>query len=644
MSLRLRSIGSKLFWAIGVPGLIVAIAGVWLFWREADTAVTDTSRTEALSVGELVASSFSLGTRQGEEAAHLAHQPVTELVRSDWRLFQHLRTLRVVDGNGVVRWSRNVEEEGKPVDGDVAPAPASGEPARISVVWGQVEAVRSLGGAECAGCHEGNSGHVGTLQVVVAQPELHDRVASVFGRALTSVLILFGVLLLLTAVSLHVFLNWPLSRLASVMRRAEEGDFLVRAEVKSSDELGSLAESFNRMLARITSMKADEIDKDRDLQLAQEELSLKQTLEATNKKLEQRVLEQSLLFEVSRSLTSTLELHELFARIGTQVAERLGIPQFSIMLARNEKLVVKSAWPRGSGKEGLTFDMGEGACGRAARTQTAVYIPDLRSDSQVYLRRPDESVHGSLLVVPMVHKGSLLGVINLERPAIDAFSREEIELLGAVADLAAIATKNALLHEETVELSITDPLTGAANRRQLFARLELEVARALRYESPLSVLMIDIDHFKLLNDLQGHRTGDIVLRKVCDLLKEATRKVDTLARYGGEEFMIVLPQVGKKEALEAAEKLRRAVEDAAFEEGAQQPTGRITISIGVGSLHEDAKTLEQLVDCSDAALYASKRGGRNRATAFEPGMELHPGRERGPAAAKRRKTGEIPAA
>ena len=272
-----------------------------------------------------------------------------------------------------------------------------------------------------------------------------------------------------------------------------------------------------------------------------------------------------------------------------------------------------------------------------------MYIPDLQQDSEVYLRRPGEPVaSGTLLSMPMKHQESMLGIINFERPGIDAFTPEEIVLLGAVTDLAAVATKNALLHEETVGLSITDPLTGASNRRYLFGRLEMEVARSARYQTPLSVLMVDIDHFKHLNDTSGHRAGDVVLKKVCDLLRSATRKVDTLARYGGEEFMLILPQVSRAEALEVGEKLRRAIAEAPFEEGREQPLGRVTISVGAASLHLDAQTLEQLVDCADSALYASKRNGRNRCTAYEPGMEALPGRERGPLAAKRRRTGEVP--
>jgi diguanylate cyclase (GGDEF)-like protein len=221
------------------------------------------------------------------------------------------------------------------------------------------------------------------------------------------------------------------------------------------------------------------------------------------------------------------------------------------------------------------------------------------------------------------------------------FGPEEIELFGAVADQAALAVKNARLHAQTVELSITDPLTQVPNRRHLFAQLEGEIARANRFGTQLSFLMVDIDHFKKLNDSVGHRAGDQVLREVCTLMKQRVRKVDTLARYGGEEFAIILPQVTRAEAVEVAEKLRRTIEEAPMEHAKVQPGGRVTISVGVASLPIDATEQDKLVDCADSALYASKRLGRNLVTAYQTGMELHPGRERGPHA-QRRITGEIP--
>jgi diguanylate cyclase (GGDEF)-like protein len=215
-----------------------------------------------------------------------------------------------------------------------------------------------------------------------------------------------------------------------------------------------------------------------------------------------------------------------------------------------------------------------------------------------------------------------------------------MDFFSAVADQVGIAVQNARLHEQTVALSITDPLTGVPNRRHLFQQLEAELARARRFGTPLSMVMIDIDHFKHLNDAAGHSAGDDVLRQVCKLMRKSLRKVDTLARYGGEEFVVLLPQITREEAFEVAEKLRRGIAEGNVEHGATQPGGRVTISVGVATLPFDATEQAKLVDCADSALYASKRGGRNRVTAYQPGMENDPTRQRGPKA--RERSGEQP--
>lgn len=635
------TIGKKLLWAIGVPALIVSVAGVSFFWREASRAVETSLREEADAVAELVASSFTLA-HTGSGPAEDTHRSVTQVFRSDWPLFQYVQDMRVLDRTGKVRWSRRIEEEGAPLpDAEWMLARSS----RVEAFReGQTEILRPLGGVACAGCHEQHALKVGVLHLSINQPKLQQEVTDVFSAALAAVLIFGGVLALATGLSLRLFLTGPVRVLSKAMRRAEEGDLLVRARGEGDDEISQLGRSFNQMLARLTAMKAEEIDKNRDLQAAQDRLALQAELQDTNGQLEQRVRALTLLYDVARSFTSTLELHELLSRITQLVATRLGIPQFSVMLATSDgRLEVKSAWPANAGTEGQSFSFGEGACGMAAQSRTSVYLPDLGQEGAIYVRRRAAET-GSLFSVPMIHKDQVLGVLNFQRPEVNGFGQEEIDLLTAVADQAALAVQNAKLHEETVALSLTDALTGAPNRRFLFSRLEMEVARANRFGNQVSVLMIDIDHFKKLNDTAGHRTGDLVLRQVYERMAKLIRRVDTLARYGGEEFMVLLAQVPKAEATEVAEKLRRAVADANLEAGIGLPTGKVTISVGVANLPVDAVELERLVDCADSALYASKRGGRDRVTAYAPGMEQHPGRERGPHATKRPTTGPPQAA
>lgn len=493
----------------------------------------------------------------------------------------------------------------------------------------------------CRICQPGEN--IASLRIVGTALTWESQLVELLHQMWASALIFCLVFVLVLSLALRLSVAWPLRRLASLMRRAEKGDFLVRANSERSDEIGVLAQSFNTMLAAITSMKAVEIETHRDLQEAQAKLALQQALEATNTQLQIRLRELSTLFDVAKHLTSTLSLQELLDRITHLVTGRLEIPEFSIMLLNSVgRLEIRSQVPPSPHALQDGFEIGEGVCGQAAQTLQYCYVSDAESSETLYSVRPGRRSAGSLLSIPMTHAGTLLGVLNFERPEKASFSIEDINFLTAVADQAALAVMNAQLHEQTVELSLTDPLTGVHNRRHLFSQLDLEIARAQRFGQPLSMLMIDIDHFKKLNDASGHRAGDLVLCATAAILRNHVRKVDTVARYGGEEFVILLPQVTKQEAVDVAEKLRSMVEKTPSPYAQSQPGGIISISVGVSNFPQDARDRDFLVDAADASLYASKRGGRNRVTGYGAGMELHPGRERGPHAAKRARTTEIP--
>src|SRR5215217_7709313 len=446
------TVGRKLLWSIALPGLVVTLLGVGHFWREARVAVQDATQVESLALAEFVASTFLLPQGPGAPA----HGAVTEVLHSDTRLFRSVADVRVLTPDGRVRWSRAPSEIGT-VHPEASRLTRPG-PETARSANGVTEVVRPLGGPECGSCHSrGEVPGASVLQMRMTEPALHQQLRQVFGGALGSMAVFAIILALVIALSLHFNLTRPLRRLSAAMGRAEAGDLLVRADVRGTDEIARLGAAFNQMLARLTAMKAEEIDTHRDLELVKEKLTLKD-------ELEERLRELSLLFDVTRSLNSTLELDELLEGVTRLVVERLQIPEFSIMLVSAEgTLEVRQAWPEGRGSEGLVFSVGEGACGRAAQTHKAVYLPDVGDPTSIFARRGLEKnalVTGALLAVPMVHAGTLMGVVNFQRPLIASFSAGEIELLTAVADIAAAAVKNARLHAETVKLTMTDPLTG----------------------------------------------------------------------------------------------------------------------------------------------------------------------------------------
>jgi len=209
-----------------------------------------------------------------------------------------------------------------------------------------------------------------------------------------------------------------------------------------------------------------------------------------------------------------------------------------------------------------------------------------------------------------------LGLLLFARPTRLGFMAEERRLVIMAARLFASTLKKVMLFEQTKELAITDPLTQVYNRRHLQERLEQEVARAQRYSHPLTVLLIDIDHFKLFNDGNGHLQGDVALRQLAAVLRRHTRQADLVARFGGEEFVVVLPEIDAANGRAVAEKLRLTVEQIPFAGEETLPSGQLTISVGVATFPTEAQDAVQLLDLADRGLYLAKRRGRNRVGHF----------------------------
>ena len=167
-----------------------------------------------------------------------------------------------------------------------------------------------------------------------------------------------------------------------------------------------------------------------------------------------------------------------------------------------------------------------------------------------------------------------------------------------------------------MRFAFTDYLTGLRTRGYFEQQLELEVKRAERKRQKFSLLMIDIDHFKTLNDTFGHHVGDQVLRDVASILMKDMREVDTVARYGGEEFVMILPETTEVGAVYVAGRLRKSVESAKFFAGSPQAIQHLTISVGIAVFDTDAQFKRDLIEFADAALYSAKRTGRNRVVCY----------------------------
>jgi diguanylate cyclase (GGDEF)-like protein len=219
-------------------------------------------------------------------------------------------------------------------------------------------------------------------------------------------------------------------------------------------------------------------------------------------------------------------------------------------------------------------------------------------------------VYRSAIVAPLILSGRVLGVISLQSQNPYAFTPGELRLLDSFAATITVAIQNAMLHAEVQHMAVTDALTGLYNRRGFLDLGQREVERFQRFGRPLSLIMLDIDHFKEVNDAYGHASGDTVLRELSKSCRTIIRQVDIIGRYGGDEFVILLPETDTFMACEVADRLRREVESLAIRQ--DQAEIKTTISLGVSRALKDTQNLAELIERADAALYNAKHNGRNR--------------------------------
>jgi diguanylate cyclase (GGDEF)-like protein len=309
---------------------------------------------------------------------------------------------------------------------------------------------------------------------------------------------------------------------------------------------------------------------------------------------------------IARQTTALVQLDELLDTVCTLMLERFHIDQVAVLLMDGDRLYVSANYGKLTPILGNGDDVQEtGLAAKALQTGQTVVANDISSEPQ-YVPGCQETK--SEMCVPLIFFGEKLGVMALDCNRLNAFEQSDVQPLESVADICAAAIANARHFETTQQLAYLDGLTGIFNRRFFEMRIREELERSQRYNTSLSVVMLDIDYFKKLNDEFGHLLGDEVLKQVSSIFQQHLRKGDVVCRYGGEEFALLLPQTSGENAFEVAEKLRRTVETWHFP-GVPRP---VTISAGLADCPTFGKSRDDIVSAADSALYQAKLSGRNR--------------------------------
>ncbi len=339
--------------------------------------------------------------------------------------------------------------------------------------------------------------------------------------------------------------------------------------VDSEDELGDSAESFNRLIHTLSEVMAA----------------------------------QNHLQAFSEMLTSHLELDVLAGETLQALLRTTGAEGGAILTERNGELSVAAAYAISDASSLISNPLVLQTMNRTT-SQRIRFPEDIAMDGVLTSYRPRE-----ILIEPILYKQAIIGIIVLA--SMEAFSPKGLQRLAACGPILSMAMNNAITHQQMQQLAALDALTGIYNRRFGYNRAQEEFSRAVRGGSSLSLIMLDIDHFKAINDTYGHAVGDRILVQITKTVTGAIREGDLMIRCGGEEFLCVLPGANRQDAAYVAERIRVMVKDSVLHDGDQEI--RATISLGTVSYpNENVSDIQQLIKLADEAMYTAKKTGRNR--------------------------------
>jgi diguanylate cyclase (GGDEF)-like protein len=329
--------------------------------------------------------------------------------------------------------------------------------------------------------------------------------------------------------------------------------------------------------------------------------------------------------ELGKALTSSLQLDQVLRTIMEKIDEFLRPDNWSLLLLDEEKQELYFELAVGKASQALRdvrVKMGQGIAGWVAQHGETVVVPDTSKDTR-FFSKVDEKTKTetqSIVAVPVRFRDTCLGVIELINCiGPEGFDPRDLKLLEALSDFAAIALENARRVKKIHELTITDDCTSLYNARHMGHILETEIYRSQRYDYEFSLVFIDLDYFKQVNDTHGHLVGSRLLAEIGEAMKVHCRLIDFAFRYGGDEFVLLLPQTSKDNALNVARRLHKLIRESTWL-AAEGLNIKLTASVGVASYPVDSRTKESLLHMADEAMYLVKNTNRDSVAAANVGI------------------------
>jgi diguanylate cyclase (GGDEF)-like protein len=341
-----------------------------------------------------------------------------------------------------------------------------------------------------------------------------------------------------------------------------------------------------------------------------------------------KLTETHLFYEVGRIIASELEPADLVQKIVASIRKAITFEDASVYVVKKDMTGLEPLYVYASSAQekatGMVY-LDLGAPGEIAASGEPLFLEDATL-FEGFIHHPDEEFKpGSYIGIPLKNENRIVGVMGFSHSKKAAFRVEAFDLLRTVSHLISAGIEKAELFKKTLELARVDELTGLLNYRVLLEKLEEEIRRQARTAREFSFIMIDIDDFKRINDRYGHLEGSRLIAQMGPLLKSACRttSTDICFRYGGEEFSILLAETELQEAMAVAERVRKGVEEYPFSVKVVHPFEQVTVSLGVSTMSQGSgKTVPELVNEADIALYRSKATGKNRVTSYSESCSM----------------------